>query len=498
MQMPRYQTRREKLFLILMLGFGLFMLLITGLCIAKPQDNLIPGRIILYTLFWLSALVIVRRFWLWIDKRLADPEKEKISRRFILSVVMIFGLMLCGIGCFSRFKVYTDYGNIWDAALCMASGTHITNWEYFSTCPNNRFCMLLLAGMLWLGQRLGSVDGYETAVVIQTIHWCITLFCVYYLAKSIGNNPFADSWTAVTVFLLITPLYGSISIFYTDQCSFGYGIIAFSLWKWLEQKGARPYLFLLPGILWGIGIQIKVTVGISMIAFSIISLIVKRQEANWKQVAASILAMALTVGAVSAGMKLLPCESEIPLRSDPVLYWVALGLEGSGNYADNMEFAAVCRQAANKEERQKIVLEKLKSDWRMFFDTRHLVKKVRMNFASGDLGIAKYLDSPYSVDNPIWQFMSYNGPYFWKFACISTSYMFALYSLAAIGALRIFFRREINMTAAVSFLTLFGLVLFLMLWEAQHKQLLNHMGWMVLAASYGLGEMRADKMRLKK
>lgn len=490
MKKMKERTKRQYLLSALIIALGAGYMLITGLCIAKPQDNLIPLRILLYTVIWLGILVGIRFFWLWVDRKLQSYAAEKINRYAIVFVSSLFGIVLWCCGWFSGFEPYTDYGNVWDAALALASGTPVANWEYFAVWPNNRFCMLLLAGMLWLGQRIGLSDGHGFVLAVQSVHWCITLACVYRLAARFGKNRIADRWTTVTVFLLMTPLYGYISIFYTDQCSFGFGIMAFTLFEAAVRKQEnvkKQLLFaVLAGILWGIGSQIKVTVSISLIALLIVLVTRPDPKYYWKRVGITLIAAMITVGAILGGMKTLPCEKDIYLRSNPALYWVALGLGGNGSHADNEEFAILCSQADNIDVRREIVMEKLKTDWRMFFDADHLVKKVRMNFASGNFGISKYLDYPYKENDLIWQFMSYNGPYFWKYACTSTSYLFAVYILISLGAVRMVCSKESDIIVGVSFVTLFGLVLFLMIWEAQHKQLFNHMGWLVLAAVYGL------------
>lgn len=494
--------KRQKLLLAVILCCAVGYAIITCLSITKPQNNLIPFRIFLYTIIWLGILAGIRVFWLWMEHKLKNSIAEQFNKFFSIFVIAVFGIILCLCGWFSRYEPYTDYGNVWNAALALASGTPAANWDYFATWPNNRFVMLLLAGMLWLGQRMGSTDGYEAAVVIQSVHWCITLACVYHLASYFGKNKIADRWTAVTVFLLMTPLYGSISIFYTDQCSFGFGIIAFTLFVEAvkeKQNIKKSVIFsLLSGIVWGFGLQIKVTIGISLIALLVILATKQDLRYYWKRAIITLLAMVITAGVVSGGMKALPCEKDIYLRSIPILYWVALGLGGSGDYADNQDFAILCRQADNVDVRREIAIEKLKTDWSSFFDIDHLVKKARMNFASGDFGLAKYMFYPYGEGGIIWNFMSYDGTYFWKFACTSTSYMFAVYILISAGAVRMFILKESNVILEVGFVTLFGLALFLMLWEAQNKQLFNHTGWLVLTASYGLNWIDMQRKQFQK
>ena len=185
--------------------------------------------------------------------------------------------------------------------------------------------------------------------------------------------------------------------------------------------------------------------------------------------------------------------------SDPVLYWVALGLNGDGSYAANQDFAMQCAFAENKAAREKLVEQKLTEEWRQFFNGEHIVAKIRCNFASGDVGASGYMTYPYKNNNIVHELISWDGAYFWKYACLSTSYLFAIFLLMAIGAFYGAFGKKMNFTVMSAYVTTFGIMLFLMLWEAQNKQLFNQTGWILLAAAYGLQAIKMpDKYFMKK
>ena len=89
-------------------------------------------------------------------------------------------------------------------------------------------------------------------------------------------------------------------------------------------------------------------------------------------------------------------------------------------------------------------------------------------------------------NNIIYRFFSYDGDMFWKYACVSTAYLFSIFIYGAIGALYGFIKRkEREETITVAYIAVVGIALFLMLWEAQNKQLYNHSAWLCLSALYG-------------
>lgn len=469
--------------------FAAFLIIITGVSMAKPQHNLIPGRIAIYTAIWIGIMIGIRVFFLWIEKKW-DGVNQTICKLFFCIFLLVFSVLLFMAGCIARSFPHTDYGNVYEAAYNLSAGLSLNNWDYFSRCPNNRGVMIFLAGLLKFGNMLGMKDSYYFVLGVQVFHVDLVLFCVYYLAGQGEKHRMANAWTAILLFIMLTPLYGNIAIFYSDQCSFGFGIIAFTIYYIAVQKycfpGKSTLFCLLAGIIWGIGIQIKVTIGVALIALLLTIVIKGNIIKQLRHIVVMLLGVVGISLIISAYMKTLPCEKAIEKDSDPILYWVALGLEGNGSYGENEDFALLCRQAENVSARREIAVQKIKNKWRNFFDLDHLVKKIRTNFACGDLGASGYMTFPYYEGNIIYQFIGYEGSYFWKYACLSTSYLFALFIFVVTGALFSAVHRQIDEIQIISCMALYGIMLFLMLWEAQNKQLFNHAAWLVLAAGCGL------------
>lgn len=70
-----------------------------------------------------------------------------------------------------------------------------------------------------------------------------------------------------------------------------------------------------------------------------------------------------------------------------------------------------------------------------------------------------------------------------------TAYMYTCYILIiACGVLMVVKKQKVDFLSGVSLITLFGIMLYLMLFEANNRQLYNHLPWIVLAASSGLVE----------
>lgn len=486
----------QELIVVFLFLFAVFVIIVTGIGMAKPKYNLIPHRIAIYTLIWLGIMSGIRVFYLKAEKRFLN-EKGMMCKLLFSLVLIVCSILLFVSGCVSRSDPHTDYGEVYKAAYHLSMGIPVSNWYYFSSNPNNRGVLLFLAGLLKLGNLMGLEDGYYFVLGCQALHVILTVLCVCYLSERDVEHRTANVWTNMSLFLMLTPLYGNISIFYSDQCSFGFGIAAYTVYYLALYKCQSKYksflLCLLSGMLWGLGIWIKVTIGIALIALFITLIVQGNIKQQWRHIAFLIVGAAGISLLISAYMKTLPCEKNIEKDSNPILYFVALGLEGDGSYGENEEYAIMNRQADDVFARREMAIQYIRNKWRNFFDWEHLTKKARTNFAYGDLGASGYMTYPHNENNIIYQLWEYEGRFFWKYACLSTSYLFALLICVAGGALFAAFRGRADEVQVVSCMALFGIMFFLMLWEAQNKQMYNHAGWLILAAGYGMRVIGTNK-----
>ena len=478
----------ERIFLIL---FGSLLIIVTGICVQKPQHNLIPTRMIAFTLVWLIILYLGRCILGFVAGWIKHRKKEKLLDVLLVVFFLMWALLLFLTGCTARCYPHTDFENVYRAADALARKQEVDNWVYFSRWTNNRFPMLFLSGLLCAGYHMGFEDAYYFVLAYQVIHIVITAACLYHLAGSNKTEmSLTNSLTVLMLLFLFTPVWGNVAFFYTDQLSFGYSIIAYTFVSEAIKGRYTPYakyaLLIAGGVLWAIAFQIKVTTAIPLMAIAVAVIIRKKYVKQLKALLVFVLAFLLTFAIGTMRVKVLPCEANVERDSDPILYWVALGLHGDGSHAANEDFAILCEAAGSKTEREYIVKEKLRREWRQFFDSDHIIAKIRCNFACGDVGASGYMRFPYKEGNIVYELISWDGKFFWKYACLSTSYLFALFLLTAIGAFRGAFGNKMNFTTMTAYVTVIGIMLFLMLWEAQNKQLFNQTGWILLAACHGL------------
>lgn len=82
---------------------------------------------------------------------------------------------------------------------------------------------------------------------------------------------------------------------------------------------------------------------------------------------------------------------------------------------------------------------------------------------------------------------------------LATGYSYALLIfgiLSGICGFRNLIRGErMDWLILVTHLTIFGLMLFLMIWEANNRQLYNHMPWLALMGAFGIADIFEGRTR---
>lgn len=483
--------------------YGVFSLLLAAIltvAIRYPQNNLIPARIFLYMLVWVVILCGIREIFSALEKFLTARSRNvyRISRICLTVYAILFGIAIYIVSVILRSYPITDYGCLYQTAYDLAAGKLVETWDYFSMWTNNLGSLTILSFCMRLGMMFGFTDPYYFVLALNVLQVVWVLLSLYYLAGKVGNKSLSVQWFAVAVFTLWMPVWACTNSFYSDQLSFGGSIVAAALGLYacdLQRRGAHKAktgaVLLAAGMIWGVGIMAKATSAVAAVALMITMLLAwKKIKPYRKNAILLFLAMILTVGALSAVCGHYPSkENEYRLKA-PVEYWVAMGLMGNGTYADNEYLVQQCNYSQNIDERKAFCRKMILQNWQNMFQAKHLRDKTSVIFGSGEISPTSHI-YPYR-ESLLWHWVYWEGDYFWKYACLTTGFFYAVLLLMLTGALTRALavgNRESDLEF-LSFLTVFGLFVFLMLWEAQNKQLYNHIPWMTLVSVCGMETVR--------
>lgn len=480
---------KEKLLKYFQITFAVSMLLIFGIALSKPLNNLVPQRMLFYTLFWVVLLCGLWYLMCFLEvKVLGLEEKMKL---FLPIFLLVYGVALYIISCLLRSEPLTDYLNVYDAALHFARGEEVTNWEYFARWYNNVGGMLALSLLFFIvGWLPDGVDPYYFVLFMNVVQVVMVIACLYYLSgKGMHKHSIAAKGMILILSVLWIPIWSNTSVFYADQLSFGMGVFGVTLLVKGWKADRWPVYYGAAGAVFALGVQLKVTTATILIALTIVIFLLFNLQRYKKRIAIMAMFFTLLLAGCSLYSRTLPCQEESERLKAPIEYWFALGIVGNGTYAANEEFATRCLTAPTMKERKAVAREQIAGQIGNLVDLDHIVAKVRQNFGCGEMGASGYL--VYRDDeNLLWNWVSAEGKYYWKYACLSTSFFFAALLLLGMGSMVQFFHKENIRKEAALFLSaelaFWGLCLFMMLWEAQDKLMYNHSGWLMLALVYNL------------
>ena len=167
-------------------------------------------------------------------------------------------------------------------------------------------------------------------------------------------------------------------------------------------------------------------------------------------------------------------------------YLVALGLEGNGGFNLESEyFNNVCAEVGeDKWTYTKAYIWEHKGN---FLNKEHVLAKARHNFATGTMVASDFLWAA-EKEGFVYQCISYWGQYRVPYRTWITGYWYMVLGLAAGAwlwrAVRCGDREEIQIFVAA--LSMFGIMLYVMLGEANNRQLYNHLPWIFTMANLGI------------
>lgn len=182
---------------------------------------------------------------------------------------------------------------------------------------------------------------------------------------------------------------------------------------------------------------------------------------------------------------------------EPVISYVALGLGGNGSFAENSEFAYEERYLSTKEEKAEFSKNYIKDNIGNFYDPQHLSRKMNYNFSSGFLGASDFVSYPETENNLFFDLFNAWGKYYWRTSQYCFLYINLLYVILLTGSVYGIFlcirKKRIPFGILLGNTTFLGIFLFLMLWEANNRQLYNQMPILLFGAVSVIRNIRLRK-----
>ena len=476
----------SKLYKFILFMFAVELGLVLFVCIPDTQNNLPAGKMILLPLLW---TVVATGIYLAGSK--AQGFLEKYHKILFPAFLLIYGVVLFALCAMDRTKPRGDWGSVVQGAEYMAGLTDTMNWDYYAKYKNNIIPMLVLAQELKLGKFLGLSNPHWVGMFTNVLQVIVTLICVFFVCKKAHKDSCVSGWLGMGLLAIALPTVGHTRVLYTDSLSLCFGILGFVIWLKAderEHKGAAYWSRLVgAGLVWGIGCALKLTVIICVIAVLVYLVLFRLGRDLWKNLVPVVLTVGI-IGLTGAWTDAWPDPELVDSIGTPRFsYWIAIGMKGGGEWVDCLDYMDEMMSLYGIEAREEFTRQFIRENAYEFLNPSHIISKAKVNFANGSLGSSDFMISEKAGNDFVWEWVSQYGSYFWRYNMICTSYFYFTLFMLIFSCVRECVRKEpAGPCTFVPLVTCLGMMVYLMIFEANNRQLYNEFMWFICGAVNGI------------
>ena len=485
--------------LLLLTGMGLmipcYLFTVGNVCLSPwPLYERNRVALVLLTAGWMEGLVLMAR-----ALGRTAVASERAVRWVRCAAVLGVALIQFGFGQFLRVTPSTDFDVCYYGALDYVHSGMIPQNALILMCvtPNNFALFELLVGAVRCVEGLGlPVDTYHLLINLNILLFAAGLYALLCTAQLLGGSK-AQLYTALLM-VLCAPMLYCTSELYTDSFCMPFLMMGFyALVRMLRADGLR-------GLGWGlasgtaliIGIMIRATLVVPVIAAVIVVLLARRPR-QWICLVSLLCALSLGWMGYNHARNAEYGRENLERYSMPATHWMVMGTPDEYGYFYG-EFSgddyAYAYSFEDPQERSAALLQRLRDKlYRLRMPDRALSAVSRKNLSI--FGTGTYRLDRFTAFDPADQEMvdalpiSNSGAGHLAYRHAMTALMMADMLLACLGCLRSLRERRAMPGDALVNISLLGIFLLLMIWEAGGRYFFHFMPVLILAAALSLGRI---------
>lgn len=449
----------------------------------------------------IGSLIFICLF-LMINHWLSKVSKKTLVGLTFVNFIILFLLQLFFFRYF-RVNPSWDFGAIFNSALSTVEspGDIILDRYFYFKYPNNIPIYLMY---VWVIRFLNSInvnDYLSFFIILNIMIVSLSVVLTYYFIYLRYGLKCSTLFSYLMLF--ITPFYTYTTIVYTDTLVMIFPILAILIYFLFNQsKGVKRYawLLLLGGIL-AIGTMIKTNVIITLVAILIHYLMTNK---GWN-VVISIIVLVLSFYSVTSIYR-QEISQYSPIAQEemgfPATHWIFMGLHDQprrpGGYNDDVvkQTEALKLSGLTNQEISKSHLEAIKEkldDYGIRGYLRFLSRKINYTWGDGTYYATNKLARQPIEDNLFQSYVFGDKSEPFVIACQTIQVvMLGLVLVAGIGLFKSTHEFEQVLT-----ILLFGLFLFLLIWEARSRYLVLYIPVISVLAIYGFSQLNSYLKKIK-
>ncbi|MBR3486167.1 MAG: hypothetical protein IKH31_01150 [Clostridia bacterium] len=441
----------------------------------------------LLALLALASLLFVVLAWLFVVKN--EEFFRKNIRYFTLGFLLFMGivqvLMIFPLRYTPKWDVDALFGG---ASEWVMTGDFASYHAYFGMFHNNWGGLILFRAVFGIARLFGVKDFFIVASLLNSALSLLTMYLTGSVCEKLVG--IRGRMMAYFIFSISLPFYFIAPAFYTDALTMVFPILIFRLYLAARKQNRfwkRLGVFALMGLTAGIGYGIKATVVIMLIAVIIDAALTCDHKKALPLIPVSAVMM-LICSLTTRGIILRHLDwDEAKSLEIPLLHWVMMGAFDNGMY-DPDEYAFT-KSFEDPAERRAAVKERLfeRSKSYDIGDYAELfTRKLDIDFGDGTYGLSDCLGCPHGEDNALHALLVNNGEHRDVYKHICTGVLIALYVMIIASCVLDVTGKRTARDLFAPRLALFGLMLFLLFWEARWRYFSNYMPMIIVLAIAGL------------
>lgn len=438
---------------------------------------------------WMFAGLAVMGGFFILFRRVEDWIK-RWYHFLVPAFLVVYGIALIRIGFLLRFTPCFDMDAIYSGAIqWLQEGSFRDFYEYYGYFPNNLGAMGFLYLIFSVTSWFGITDFFAVGIVVNSFLILGTIYTVSWICCRLAGE--IAGLLALVGVLLCFPFLFMGAAFYTDSLSLLFPPLFYALYLKFKEKEDwkhRIVFAVLMGVSLGIGILIKFTVVIILIAVLIEALL----TIHWKKVlciagASLLVSLGMYTGYQSYIYHCHLTDETYQDLKTPYWHWIMMGLQNAGSYnPEDYEYtrsfsvderAAACRERI-KERVDALGLSGLFHLWS---------QKTVVCFGDGTYALSDFLDDSPQEETALHEAVLYDGAHYGGYRQMTTGLLLMFYVLAVLGMIG---RRQELVTGPR--LAMAGIFCFLLLWETSGRYFTNYVPMILISAVLTVGNKRED------
>lgn len=491
MKPPYFETNRAQRFFIACFVL-LFAYIFVQIMWCNTAFGYQPWLQMVLMLFWVAAvgggIALVWRKGLF-------PVLVRYRYRILLVALIFLFAVQCVVGVQTAQTLDHDVGKVFHGArIYVTEGPASENFAgyraYLHRWTNNMGEFTVLTALFSVVRLLGLSCYYEAAVLVGHLMFTAAVcFTFLYLEKAFGAG---TALASLVFWFTYVVVYVQSSSVYTDTYSIWCAPLALYLWQC--GKGAprrrKVGLWVCAGAVLAAGLHIKGSVLLVLIAL----LCEAAVAGNLKQFVSTMLCVG--IGCLTAHGVLTAVEYALVLEPErveaermPTGFWIMMGLSGeNGTYTD--VDGMLVDAGKTQKDKNAIIAAEIQSRLAqrgVAGYVQFLHRKLARTFGSGNGEVYYTLNrGVLHPERPVYQLVLADGAWFRYFDNAAQCVYLLFYVFGVAGAALTWRKRGNAGQHTAPYFALMGFVAFMLLWESNHRQLVNQWPLFIMTASVGL------------